>query len=188
MKKITIVAGCCFAIFILAAVWLSVTGLKEHIFAADAAVVLGNEVFADGTCSPRLKARLDAAVRLFERGVCRVIIVSGGVGESGYAEAYAMRDYLVAQGVSHNVIVVDCEGVNTRATARFTACYLAEHYQEGSAIVVTQFYHVPRCVMAFREEGIKHVGKTHSTRYRAEDVLALLREIPAYVAYWLGVK
>lgn len=172
---------------IVAAVFISVLGLREDVFPADIAVVLGNEVYADGTCSPRLAGRLERAVSLYELGLCNKVIVSGGVGLSGFDEAVAMRNYLVSRDVASEDIVVDSSGVNTRSTAQFTARYMKDHGL-GSAIAVSQFFHIPRTVRAFEAAGVPRVGAAFARYFEWGDILSTFREVPAYLAYALGMK
>lgn len=189
-KKRLLVSG--FLIFavlfvLVAAVFIAVLGLREDVFPADIAVVLGNEVYADGTCSPRLAGRLERAVSLYELGLCDKVVVSGGVGSSGFDEAVAMRNYLVSRDVASEDIVVDSSGVNTRATARFTARHMRERGL-GSAIAVSQFFHLPRAVRAFEAEGVSRVGSAFARYFEWGDLLSALREVPAYLAYAMRVK
>jgi vancomycin permeability regulator SanA len=175
------------AILLLPAAAISLRGLKEDVFTADIAVVLGNEVYADGTPAPRLAARLDRAAELYGEGVCKKIIVSGGVGKSGFDEAVGMKRYLVAKGIPPDDVVEDGLGVNTRATADFTARYMREN-DFDSVIVVTQFFHVPRSVMTLKSYGIGRVGSAYARYIEPRDVFSTLREVPAVFAYSLGLK
>lgn len=166
---------------------LCMQGMRDVVFSADAAVVLGNEVYKNGQCSPRLAARLDAAVKLYNEKWVPRIIVSGGVGKSEVDEATAMQAYLIRRGVPESAIIVDSSGVNTRATAEFTAKYFAENNLH-SVIGVSQFFHLPRVVLALKMSGIKVVGSCHAEYFEARDVYSVVREIPAYLAYWSHVK
>ena len=172
-------------LLVLAAAGLMIDGLTDSAEASDVVVVLGSEVLADGSPSARLAARLDAAIGVYEAGLVDAVIVSGGVGRSGHGEAVAMADYLVAEGVPNEVIVIDGEGVNTRATAVNAAAIMAEHGWT-SAIVATQHFHISRSRLAMRQEGIDRVTTVHADHTEFRDVYSLIREIPAYARYLLG--
>ncbi|WP_345600416.1 YdcF family protein, partial [Thermocatellispora tengchongensis] len=75
------------------------TGLTARPQPADCLVVLGNTVNPDGTLSPRLRARLAEALRLYRAGLSPRIFVSGGLGREGHYEGTAMRRYLLSRGV-----------------------------------------------------------------------------------------
>lgn len=169
---------------VLSATIIAVDGLTDSAAPSDVVVVLGNEVLADGTPSPRLAARLDAAVRVHTAGLADNVIVSGGVGHSGHSEAEVMAAYLVEAGVEGDRIVIDPDGVNTRATAVNSAEIMAEQGW-SSAIVATQFYHIPRSQMAFEQAGVEPVTTVRATYFEPKDIFSLAREVAAYAQYWL---
>lgn len=175
------------AFVVLPAVAISVRGLRDDVFNADVAVVLGSDLTADNRPTERLASRLDVAAELYWQGYCREIIVSGGLSSHGASEVDAMRDHLVARGISPNVIILDPNGVNTRATARFTSEYLRSH-DMSSVIVATNFFHIPRTVMTVKSYGVDRVGSAYARAFEPTDVIYLLREIPAFFAYSLGFK
>lgn len=167
---------------------LSAQGFADKVFPADVAVVPGNEVFADGTLSPRLQSRVNAAYGLYRHGMVKKIIVSGGTGKSGVNEAMAMWQYLRDNHIPADDIIVDMDGVDTRATARFTGRYMREH-DLHSVIAVSQFFHLPRMAISLNsEDGIEAVGTLHSNYFEGRDLYSLLREIPACFAYWAQIK
>lgn len=187
MKKLLLLVLAAAILLVLGALAVVVYGFREQLAPADIAVVLGNEVYVDATVSPRLAGRLDRAVDLYEQGLVRQVIVSGGVGRSGVDEATAMKDYLLLQGLPGDVIVVDSNGANTRATAEFTRDYMRAH-KLSSVIAVSQFFHLPRTVMTLRSYGIEPVGAAHSRHYEWRDVFSTFREVPAIVFYTLGLR
>lgn len=149
---------------------------------ADVAVVLGNEVYRDGTPSPRLAARLDRAVALFREKQCGIIIVSGGKGASGQDEALAMGRYLVRRGVPERKVIHDSGGVNTWETARFVSNYL-RRYRMESVIVVSQYFHIARSELALRFMGVQAVGGASPLYFEWRDLYSALRELPAIAWY-----
>ena len=113
-RRIVIVAAVMLGAFVISTLAIVVSGLRDDIANADAALVLGSKVELDGTPSPRLRARLDRTLELFLAGNFPQIIVSGGIGKEGYDEAAVMRDYLIARGVPSDRIIVDSLGDTTR--------------------------------------------------------------------------
>ena len=172
------------AIHILAVVY---DGLSDKLAQSDVAVVLGNEVYDDGTPSPPLKSRLDRAAELYRNGLTVFFIVSGGRGPNGYQEAEVMQRYLVAQGVPEANIIVDNAGVNTYSTARNARRILREHGW-SSVILVSSYYHLSRCKLAFARFGISpgcEVYTAHADRFEWRDCRSLPREFVAYYYYLL---
>lgn len=163
---------------LLAAAVLTAVGLSDRLAYADAAVVPGNTVDVDGTPSARLRARLDAALRMYREGRCEVIVVSGATGVEGWDEAAVMKDYLVQQGVPADRVLQDSSGVNTAATARNTALLLQQRGYR-SVLAVSQFFHVPRLRMLLAREGLAVEGYVHADHFELRDVYATLREVAA---------
>lgn len=159
------------------------SGLNDHIADADLIVVPGNTVAPDGTPSPRLRARLDAALRLFRQGHAPLIFVSGGTGKEGFDEAVSMSNYLQANGVSQESIVVDGLGKDTAATARNAAAYMKANSLK-TALVATQYFHVPRTKLALERNGVTVAGTAHARYFEMRDLYSTLREAVAYAAYY----
>lgn len=166
----------------LAALILAAVGLLAPAGPADVAVVLGNTVTPDGQPSPRLAARLDRAYDCYATAQCRILFVSGGVDAAGADEAAVMRDYLIGRGVPADRIVADSAGVDTWATARHASAYMREHGY-ARALAVTQYFHVPRTMLALRRHGVMHVGGAHPAYAEPRDLYSLLRELVAVAFY-----
>lgn len=159
-------------------------GLRDRPGRADVALVLGNAVDAQDRPSPRLRARLDRTVEGYRHGDFPVVIASGGVEPGGHDEAASMRAYLIAHGIPANRIIADNQGINTFASARFTAQTMRERGWK-SAYVVTQYYHVPRARLALTRFGVKTIYSAHARFFEPMDAFALLREMAGYVTYTL---
>jgi vancomycin permeability regulator SanA len=121
---------------------------------APVALVLGAQVYPDGTPSPFLAARLDLAHRLWRAGVVQVLLLSGDGAAPEYDEPAAMRDHLLAAGVPADRLVLDPYGLDT-----YDSAYRARAvYGFGDLLVVTQAYHLPRAVATCRALGIRAEG------------------------------
>ncbi|WP_454677718.1 YdcF family protein [Achromobacter marplatensis] len=167
---------------LLAAAALVATGLLTAARPADVAVVLGNTVQADGRPSPRLAARLDRAYDCYAASQCRILFVSGGVDPAGADEAAVMRDYLLARGVPADRIVTDSAGVDSWSTARHASAYMREHGYTR-ALAVTQYFHVPRTMLALRRQGIPDVSGGYPRFFEGRDLYSVFRELPAVAWY-----
>ena len=93
-------------------------GTTDYRRAADVAVVFGAQVHDNGAPSTSLRDRMDTAVALYKDRLVKKVLVSGGVGDSGYNEALVMRDMAVKAGIHREDVIVDSSGVNTEATVR----------------------------------------------------------------------
>ena len=163
--------------------YLLFDGFKSPIDKSDVAVVLGNKVEPNGQPSPRLKARLDAALGLFQQGKTSNIIVSGGHGKEGFYEADKMKEYLVKQGVPDSLIIVDNKGDNTLKTAINTqAICKAKGYK--SVTVVSQWFHITRTKQMLKGSGLV-VDSAAPGYFEWRDFYAVTREFVAFYAYLL---
>jgi vancomycin permeability regulator SanA len=164
-------------------VWLIADGFRPPVLPADVVIVLGSKVHPDGKPSSGLQRRLERAQQLFRLGAVQAIIVSGGRGVEGFQEADVMRRVLMQAGVPADKIITDRTGNNTRLTAIHGASIMHSHSWH-SAVVVSQYYHVPRAKMAFRQEGIRQVsGAAAEYRFAWTDPISILRECAGLYAY-----
>jgi len=170
--------------FTLAATLIVADGLTDEIHAADVAIVPGNTVEKDGRPSARLSARLDQTVALYREGLFPEVIVSGGVGSEGFDEAEVMKRYLVEKGVPEGTIHVDEGGATTHLTARNASRMMRENGWR-SAMVVTQYFHVPRMRLALERSGVTPVFSAHARYFELRDVYSIAREVVGYGAYLL---
>lgn len=156
-------------------------GRTDYRRPADVAVVLGARVMDNGALSWSLKDRVDCGVALYRAGLVRRLIMSGGVGANGIDEADAMKRYAVASGVPEDAIVTDSHGVDTDSTVRNTARLIAGR----RALVVSQFYHLPRIKMAYRAAGVDvYTVPAPESRVITKTPLFVMREIPGFWVYW----
>jgi vancomycin permeability regulator SanA len=171
-------------LLIVGAGLISIAGLNDKIDRSDVAVVLGNTVDPHGKPSPRLQARLDKTIELYQQGVFKNTIVSGGVGKEGFDEAVVMKQYLVIHGLPPARIYVDSQGNNTYLTAKHTAQLMTEHKWQ-SAIAISQYFHLPRTKLALQRFGVKTVYTAHADFFELRDLYSTIREIFSYGSYQL---
>jgi vancomycin permeability regulator SanA len=176
-------ALCLAILWLLSALILIISGLKERIGHSDVAVILGNEVYLNGEPSPQLKARLDRAVELFRQQLFPKIVVSGAIEKSGIDETLGMRQYLMKQGVPAEAIFLDPRGFDTMATAEDMFALMNQHGWKRIT-VISQYFHLPRCQLAFQKAGIKHVFTSYPRYFSWHDLWAITRELIAYPVYW----
>lgn len=171
------------AVFLFATGSIVTSGLRDQIANADLIVVPGNTIAPDGTPSPRLKARLDVALKLFRQHRAPLIFVSGGTGKEGFDEAASMSNYLLKNGVPSTAIIKDSLGKDTSATAQNVATFMRSKNLK-SAFVATQYFHVPRTKLALERNGVYVTGTAHARYFEMRDLYSIPRETIAYVAYF----
>jgi len=126
----------------------------QDVPAHDVAVILGAEVYADGTPAPFTAARLDVGLALYRAGKAKVLLVSGNNSDAHHRETAAMRRYLQDRGVPAARIVEDTAGNDTYDTC----IRVRDTFGVTSAILVSQTYHLPRAVTTCRALGVDAVG------------------------------
>jgi vancomycin permeability regulator SanA len=121
---------------------------------APVALVLGAEVYADGSPSAFLAARLDIAKRLLDTHKVKAILLSGDNSRYSYDEPGDMEVYLIARGVPASQIVLDYAGFDT-----YDSCARAHRiFGVNRAIVVTQSFHIDRAIALCRALGVNATG------------------------------
>jgi len=177
-KTIVTIVFACITYFVVIVVF----GHLDKVKPADICVVLGNKVNPDGSLSPRLKARLDRCISLYNDGLFSKVIVSGGTGKEGVNEAVAMKLYLTANNLPTDSIIADSSGINTYMTALFTKKYMIQNNLQ-SVLIVSQYFHLLRTTMILQRLGIKPVYYAHAHFYEIRDFYSIIREMAGIVTY-----
>lgn len=120
---------------------------------SDVGIVLGASV-VQGKPSPILQARAGAAVRLYEVGQIKKILVTGDDDQPDYDEVTPVSRYLLDAGISPEDIILDHGGLDT-----YSSMYRARNvFDVSSAIVITQDFHMPRALFLARALGMDAYG------------------------------
>lgn len=153
----------------------------EH---ADAAVILGARVYADGRPSRFLRERVEVGVRLYQGGVVDRLIMSGdGTDSSGFGEPSVMRAVAEDMGVPPEAIVEDPLGVDT-----YSSCVNArDAFDATSVVMVSQEFHVPRAVWVCSQVGLDAQGAYPPQRLTTSTVKGHVREVAAVAKAMLDV-
>ena len=154
----------------------------EHV--VDAVVVLGAAQY-DGRPSPQLRERLDHALRLWQRGAARLVVVTGGKQEGDrFTEAESGREYLAAAGVPIESIIVEPRGTSTFESLE-SLRDAGESTGVSSIAVVSDPYHVLRASLVARELGFDaRASATRTSVTRGSDALA--RNVREAVGVMIG--
>jgi len=172
------------AVYSGSALCLVASGRQPELGHADLGVVLGATVHPNGQPSTALRARLDEALLLYRQGYFPLVMVSGGLGREGHQEAEVMKAYLTARGVPEAAIVVDNDGNDTYLTARHTA-QLLHARKLRSVLVISQYFHLPRCRLALARFGVPTIYSGPANRIEGRDLYSIAREVFGYPVYLL---
>lgn len=129
-------------------------GKTDYRREADAIVVFGAGVYADGRPSDALVDRVRTGCALHKEFPSARLIFSGGPGQGAVSETQAMRALALKEGVPADAIGLDARGVNTQATVDNTAATMNARGLKR-LLAVSHFYHLPRVKMCFARAGVE---------------------------------
>jgi len=127
---------------------------------ADAIVLLGCRVEANGVLSDAALRRCHAARDGFRRGLSSLVIASGGRRWGQHVEALVMRDALVELGVPSRAIWVDLCSLTTAENAVYSAELLraGTSRTRPTAAIATCSWHLGRALANFERVGVDATG------------------------------
>jgi SanA protein len=142
---------------------------------ADAILVLGALVKADGLPSDMLHDRLQVALNLYNQQVSDKLLLSGDHGTKQYDEVNAMRAFMEQNQVKTENVFMDHAGFST-----YESMYRARDvFKVKKVIIVTQDYHLKRAVYVARKMGLDAYGVASDLnnyrgieRFKAREVAA----------------
>ena len=126
----------------------------DELESAQAVIVPGAGVYADGSLGRPVRERVDAAIDLYDAGLVEKILLSGDNGDESYNEPDAMRRAVLAAGVAPEDVFTDYAGFDTWHTMRRAA----DVFGVETAVVVTQGVYAARTVQLGQGAGIDTQG------------------------------
>jgi uncharacterized SAM-binding protein YcdF (DUF218 family) len=164
-------------------------GGRDEQRPADAIVVLGAAQY-DGRPSPVFQARLDHAVDLWNRGLAKAFVVTGGkLPGDRTTEAAVARRYAVDHGVPPGAIFGEDAAHNTLDSLRSVAGELRSRDMR-SAIFVSDPTHMLRVLRIADDLGIDGYGSPTATSPVQQDPVrraqAIVHELGALAVYFLS--
>ena len=128
-------------------------GARDRARASDAIVVLGAAQYV-GRPSPVLRARLDHALDLWQRGLAPRLIFTGGTGVGDTtSEAAVSRIYALRHGVPDTAILMEKEGRTTRESIAAVSVIMHAR-QMRTAILVSDPFHMMRLRILSTQYGV----------------------------------
>ena len=153
---------------VLAGAWLlSLSGVllwgtRDGAKPADAIVVLGAAQYA-GRPSPVLKARLDHALALWNRGLAPHVILTGGKGAGDITtEAAVGRTYLLHRGVPDSAMLLENAGRSTAESMDGVARLMSARRLDDVILVSDPFHMMRLQILSWRYQlrGVPSPTKT----------------------------
>jgi uncharacterized SAM-binding protein YcdF (DUF218 family) len=155
---------------------------------AEIILVLGAAEYR-GKPSPILRARLDHALELYEKGLAPRILTTGGAGgDPFYTEGGVGQTYLASKGVPSEAIIVERAGEST-VYSTAAAGEIMRRMGLKSCIVVSDGYHIYRVKKMLEFRGIKVHGSPRSLNQANDwrEWWLYTRQAIGYVLWRFGV-
>ncbi len=146
---------------------------RTPAFNKDFILILGCRIRRDGTVTPLLKGRADAAIRFAEKqlnasGKEARFVASGGQGsDEKHSEAEAIRNYLLSCDIPDERIITETNSKNTAENFKFSLEKIKENTADpnpGIAFATTG-YHVFRSGYIATKQGIHAEGIGSKTKF-----------------------
>lgn len=125
-------------------------------------IILGAGIRSEEV-TPLLKSRLDKALQYQTKQKEKIkFVVSGGQGpDEPVAEAFAMRKYLLSQGIPNQQIIYEDKSTTTLENLLFSKKLIEQDWEEAASPLIlfsTSNYHVLRAAMYARKAKLKAEG------------------------------
>lgn len=143
----------------------------------DFLIILGCKVTAEGL-TPLLRQRVDRALDFYRRQEQRnqkrrkkkelILIPSGGKGpDESRAEAEAMAEYLLQQGIPESRMLIENQSVNTFENMIYSKQLMDDRKSRYKCLFCTSDYHVFRAGLLSRKAGIRRCSGigSHTVKY-----------------------
>ena len=144
----------------------------------DAIVVAGALVRPDGSPSPALLRRIRTGVQLYHDKLAPKLVFSGGSRFGRPAEAKVCAAVAMNLGVPENALVLELESQSTDENGRFSRALIGDL----SIVVVTDTFHLYRCVRVFRRH-FSSVEGCGALRPEGTPLRRAMREVTSLVVY-----
>lgn len=153
-------------------------------------VVFGAAEYS-GRPSPVLRGRLDHALELYRRGLAGKIITTGGHGgDPHFTEGGVARNYLVANGVTPEHILVEEESTSTAETVLAVA-EIMQRNNLRTCLVVSDGYHLFRIKRQFESKGIEAYASPRQVRTempRMARIWVTVKQVVGYMLWKAGIR
>lgn len=140
----------------LGILWYAETHPGPVTHQTDAIIVLGAQVYADGSLSPQLELRMEAALASYQENPRMIICCGARGGNEPEEEGAVMRRWLIEKGVPEGMALAETESYDTIQNLKNAAALLPEDAEKVT--IVTSDYHLPRAMQLAKDQGLSAEG------------------------------
>lgn len=135
--------------------------------------------------SPVFQARLDHAIKLYQRGYSSTLILTGGYSPgAAESDASIARHYAVAKGIPASAILIEEHSRITRQNIQFARALMDEHHL-SSALMVSDPLHMRRLMAIAEDSGIVAITSPTPTT-RVQSLTARLKFLLSETLWYSG--
>ena len=165
----------------------------------DYIIILGCRIRKDGTPTPLLKGRVDAAIRFEQKqfketGKHAIFVPSGGRGDDEVlSEAESMKNYLMEKGIPEERILIEDKSANTFENMKFSKGVIegvSGNIKKKKIAFATTNYHVFRGYVLSRKNDFVAKGISAGTKryfypnaFLREFIGLLVDQLPRHIMY-----
>ena len=141
----------------------------------DCILVLGCQVWRDGSPSRMLQDRIDRGLELYKAGAAPKLLMSGDHGTISYDEVNSMKHIAIEAGIPSEDVFMDHAGFST-----YESIFRAKAvFQAKRVLIVSQEYHIYRALYCAKALGLDACAvPAEKIRYRGQ-FMRDVREIAA---------
>ena len=157
---------------IIATLYCNIRAAKHTpSFDQDFVIILGSKINDDGTLTPLLRGRADKAIEFAKKQKKETnkdiyYIPSGGQGKDEViAEAEAIKNYLIKQGIPKNRIIIEDKSKSTIENMKFSKKIINEKQKDANICFSTTNYHVFRSGVIANDCGLECEGMGSNTKW-----------------------
>lgn len=127
-----------------------------------------------------INQRIEKTIELYKKNIAKHIIVTGK-GNGKVSEAIGMRKRLIEYGIPDEYIHVEDEAMNTYENLKFSKRIMILNNFKN-ATIVSDAYHLARIKLICGNINLEATFEGKECRYYGRyEILAIIREIPAYI-------
>jgi uncharacterized SAM-binding protein YcdF (DUF218 family) len=187
-RAVLLLAAAAFAFILWIAHYVVAQATHDETRHCGAIIVLGAAEYA-GRPSPVLRARLDHAFDLWQKGYAPLVITTGGGGgDQQFTEGQVGRDYLRNRGIPDRYLIAETQGGDTAESAERVATILKTNGLH-ECLAVSDAYHMFRIKKLMAAQGITAYASPRPGSFPKstwEQWLLGMREGLSYLLWKLG--
>lgn len=160
----------------------------DPLSAAEVIVVLGSPSTATGKTSIIQKSRVNKGIALYQQGLAKKLLFTGGAAWNEFVESKTMKRYAIEKGIPDAAILIETKSNNTDENAKFSYQILKK-LGFSKVIVVTSPFHTRRGGFLYKRFPleVQTAVAPYPYKLRIKDyVMAIANEYFGFLRYFVN--